>query len=146
MTQNTRLAPNVFELLFDVANGVSISEGDIICLNSGGYAEPAVDSAALVCGIGDALHAADNSAATASDGDITIKVGTGRAILVTVSGAVTNNDIGKVMRATSDATKLTVSGAVAGINQVPCGRLLCMDPDGSGKAFVDFRLITQEDA
>jgi len=137
MSQNTRLAPDFNELIFDVANGVSISEGDCVAVNSGGYAEPGAESARLVTGVGDALVAAPNGSGI--DGALQVKVGTNRPILFDVSGSVTNADIGKMMVLTSDATKLSVSGAVAGNLNIPAGgRLVQMDPLGTGKAMVLF--------
>ncbi len=102
------------EIEYKVAAGAVIYAGSLVCINTGGYAEPGADTAGFKFA-GVAMEHADNS--SGENGDATVRLRRKGVFRFAASGmAVT--DLGGAVNVADDQTVATTTS-----NSVACGKI-----------------------
>lgn len=129
---------SIFKGDYGLANGVSTTEGDILCVNSGGYVEQGLSSNANIQGVLGPQLSKDLDNSSGADGALKPDIAFNRFGYVEMSGSHTKADFGKQCILTTNAQKLAVSGAVDVSNVYFAATYIKPDVEDSDRALVFF--------
>ena len=115
---------------YSVAAGAVIYKGALVCVNAGGYAVPAADTAGFTF-LGVAYEAGDNT--DGANGALTVRVQKTGTFVYTRTGAA-QADIGDPVYALGDDTVADAAGAT---NDVPVGYVVGIEGTNKVRVRID---------